>query len=139
MYCYFCACYMSFLVSLVVFVYCFALCEATGNVRQFYLIVYYYRVDPSYLACAIFERSEGSVLSWNPFVVPLMPQTERCGRVGSTDASCILREVSRDFRKFIQASSGILPQIRPRQLPSTYFPIHHSLISCRSVLYNPRY
>jgi hypothetical protein len=53
-------------------------------------------------------------------------------RVSLTARRVIMpREVYRDFKlryKFIQASFGKLPEIRPPQLPSSSFPIYHSLI-----------
>jgi hypothetical protein len=33
------------------------------------------------------------------------------------------------FPQSFQANVGILSEVRPRQFPSTYLPIHHSLIT----------
>jgi hypothetical protein len=42
----------------------------------------------------------------------------------------------RGFTQFIEATAGIIPQIRPRPLPTKSFPInHHSLITVSSTLY----
>jgi hypothetical protein len=40
----------------------------------------------------------------------------------------ILTDVSHDFPQSLQADARIVPQIRQLSLPSTFFPIHYSLI-----------
>jgi hypothetical protein len=43
--------------------------------------------------------------------------------------AAILTEVFRGFRQFLQANFGIVHQIWPRPLPSTYFPVRCSLVT----------
>jgi hypothetical protein len=59
--------------------------------------------------------------------------TEHCSRdTGSylgPDIDCLLAEGFRDFLQSIQAYAEIVHQIRPRPLPSTFFPLYSSWIT----------
>jgi hypothetical protein len=46
----------------------------------------------------------------------------------SAQRPSILTQVFRSFPQSVKGNTGIMPQIRPWPLPSTFFPIHYSLI-----------